>query len=380
MDCRQSYFTASSGWVARLPASPDPAVQLVLVFGSRTTLTQRAQLDELRQSYPEATIAGCSTAGEILGTNVIDDSLVATAVRFEHTEVRAVTRQLPSASESLDVGRDIARSLCAGDLAHVVVFSDGLHVNGSRLVAGLEEELPSGVIVTGGLAGDGERFEETLILADDEAKGERVTAIGFYGSRLRTGHGSLGGWDPFGPERLVTRSDDNVLYELDGRSALGIYRRYLGPYEKDLPASALLFPLALRESEDSPAVVRTILAVDDESGSMIFAGDLPEGSYARFMKANFDRLLEGASNAAAASYEAIGTAEPDLALLVSCVGRRMVLKQRVEEEVESVRRVLGEKAALTGFYSYGEISPFSGTQGACQLHNQTMTITSLREV
>ena len=97
------------------------------------------------------------------------------------------------------------------------------------------------------------------------------------------------------------------------------------------------------------------------------------------MKANFDRLIDGATGAAGTGRVALGTATPELAILISCVGRKLVLKQRVEEEVESVRDVLGESVVLTGFYSYGEISPF--TPGAkCELHNQTMTITTMAEV
>ena len=111
---------------------------------------------------------------------------------------------------------------------------------------------------------------------------------------------------------------------------------------------------------------------------MTFAGDVPEGSYARLMKANFDRLIDGAGGAATTSYQAIGSATPDLAVLISCVGRKLVLNQRIEEEVEAVRDILGERTVLTGFYSYGEISPF--TPGAkCELHNQTMTITTFLE-
>ena len=111
---------------------------------------------------------------------------------------------------------------------------------------------------------------------------------------------------------------------------------------------------------------------------MTFAGDMPAGAYARLMKANFDRLIDGAAGAAKVSYEAVGSIAPDLALLISCVGRKMVLQQRIEEEVEGVRDVLGRHTVLTGFYSYGEISPFTPS-ARCELHNQTMTITTFAE-
>jgi len=196
---------------------------------------------------------------------------------------------------------------------------------------------------------------------------------------LRVGFGSLGGWDPFGPERRVTRSEGNILYELDGSPALDLYEQYLGEHAAGLPASGLLFPLTVRQHREEQGVVRTILAVNQATRSLTFAGDVPNGYYARLMRANFDRLLDGATGAAQTCFEAIGSRTPDVAILISCVGRKLVLKQRIEEEVESVQRVLGSEAVLTGFYSYGEISPFAPS-ARCELHNQTMTITTLSEV
>ncbi len=174
--------------------------------------------------------------------------------------------------------------------------------------------------MTGGLAGDGERFEETLVFWDEMSNKETVAVMGLYGKRLKVGYGSMGGWDPFGPERLITRSEGNILHELDGQSALELYKKYLGEYAKGLPATGLLFPLSLRTKDGGKGVVRTILSVNEEDQSMIFAGDVPEGVYARLMKANFDRLIDGAVGAAKTSYQAIGSTSPDLALLISCVG------------------------------------------------------------
>jgi hypothetical protein len=378
MKTRQARISASKGWDAPV-ANPKSKADLVLAFGAPDLLCDRNLIGEIQQAHPEAILAGCSTAGEILGTEVTDDSLVLSAISFERTRMRSVTLPLDSADNSHSAGAKIAGQLVEDDLVHVLVFSEGLHVNGSKLAKGINQGLPRETQVTGGLAGDGENFDKTFILADGVAAPDRVVAVGFYGNHLKSGCGSLGGWDPFGPERLITRSEGNVLQELDGRSALEIYRRYLGPYEKDLPASALLFPLALRLADGEPSVVRTVLAIDDKRQTMTFAGDMPAGAYARFMKANFDRLVGGATRAATLSREALGAECSEFALLISCVGRKMVLKQKVEEEVEGVRRVLGDTADLAGFYSYGEISPFSPDTD-CRLHNQTMTITTFKEV
>jgi hypothetical protein len=354
------------------------AADLVLYFvASRLSETEALRAD-LRAAYPGAELLGCSTAGEICGTEVTDESVVATAIDLEHSHLRAAYDAIERPADSAGTGERLARALDPDGLVHVFVLAEGVHVNGSELVEGLRTGLPASVGVTGGLAGDGDRFERTAVWLDDESSEGGVAVVGLYGDRLRVGYGSMGGWDPFGPERLVTRSRGNVLYELDGEPALALYRRYLGRYAEGLPASGLMFPLSLRGGENEPRVVRTILGIDEAEGSLTFAGDVPEGAYARLMRANVDRLIDGAHDAADSSYEAVGSRSPDLAILISCVGRRLVLKQRVEEEVESVRDVLGKDVALSGFYSYGEIAPFRAS-ARCELHNQTMTITTISE-
>jgi hypothetical protein len=363
------------------------SAQIVLVFGATAVLQDVQLMQSIRKFYPSAHILGCSTAGEICGDRVSDDSLVATAIEFEHTQVRTVQVRLDANSGSQDAGEFLARALphsvgaeSGGKeemLVHVLVLSDGLSVNGSSLVRGLIKHLPNGVAVTGGLAGDGARFAETLVFRSDIPERRAIAAVGLYGCRLKVGFGSLGGWDPFGPERLVTRSKGNVLFELDGRPALGLYKQYLGEHAKGLPATGLLFPLSVRVKPDETPLVRTILAVDEQQQSMTFAGDVSEGAYARLTKANADRLVDGAVGAARASHPMGGVA-PELAILISCVGRKLVLKQRVEDEVEGVRSILGEQAVMTGFYSYGEIAPFSLGERS-ELHNQTMTITTFAE-
>ena len=378
MKIEQSTWRQSQNWVTDPPGKLKSA-QWVLTFGSREVLQEPDHILDIRKAYPDALIVGCSTAGEISGTRVFDDSLVITAIEFEHTQVKGVQVKLDDVDmNSFKAGEKLAKALDHESLAHVFVISEGTHTNGSDLVRGLSKHLPSDVVITGGLAGDGARFEETIVFFNSGPQADSIVVVGFYGDRLKIGYGSMGGWDPFGPERLITRSEGNVLFELDDQSALALYKNYLGDHAKDLPSSALLFPLSIRTEDNPERLVRTILAVDEDAGSMTFAGDVPEGAYARFMKANFDRLVDGAYGAAKTSLEITGEESPDLAILISCVGRKLVLKQMVEDEVESVREVLGESTTLTGFYSYGEICP-AAPNASCDLHNQTMTITTLSE-
>ena len=377
MRIEQLHWTARDGWLSATPALRD--ADLVLIFGATDRL-QGACLDQLRAFYPAARQFGCSTAGEIVDTRVYDESIAATAVSFAATTSRLFSQVVAAPADSEAAGAALAAQIPQAGLRHVLVLSDGLHVNGSEMVRGLKGGLPPGVEVTGGLSGDGARFGRTLVIADGPPQERLIAAVAFYGERLRVGYGSLGGWDAFGPERLITRSAGNVLYELDGQSALALYKQYLGEHAAGLPATGLLFPLALRDegaaAGGSDGLVRTILAVDEASQSLTFAGDVPLGRFVRLMKANFDRLVEGAAGAARVAGAAMQDAQ--LAVLVSCVGRKLVLKQRVEEEVEAVRDVLGAGTRMTGFYSYGEISPYTPT-ARCELHNQTMTITTFSE-
>ncbi len=275
-------------------------------------------------------------------------------------------------------GEMLAHQLYEPGLRSVLVLSDGISVNGSALVRGLNAILPDSVVVTGGLAGDGERFGRTWVIKDGVPESGYISAAGFYGESIRVGHGSKGGWDIFGPERTVTRSSGNILYELDGKPALQLYKEYLGDRAEGLPASAMLFPLALRaESGSAKQIVRTVLGVNEAHNSMVFAGDIPEGYRAQLMKANFDRLVDGASFAAQQVWDSSSQGTPQLAIAISCVGRRMVLGERTEEELEAACEILPKGTWQIGFYSYGEISPF--TTGQCDLHNQTMTLTTISE-
>jgi hypothetical protein len=351
---------------------------LVLVFGERSLLKKGGILREIKRMYPKAHLFGSSTSGEIYNDRVYDDTVCTTAIHFERTKIKLASLPLVSAQDSFDVGKQLASSLDSHELVHVLVLSVGLKVNGSELVKGMASGLPAGVNVTGGLAGDQARFTETLVLADGVVSNQSVTVVALYGQHIRVKSASLGGWDAFGPERLITKSEGNILFELDNRSALQLYKEYLGEQAKDLPGSALLFPLCVRIKDSEVGVVRTILAIDEKTQGMVFAGDVPEGAYARFMKANFDRLIDGAIGAAEKSMF-VEKEPPELAILISCVGRKIVLKQRIDEEVEGVRSIFGSKTVLTGFYSYGEISPFTPS-AKCELHNQTMTITTLSEI
>lgn len=351
---------------------------LVLCFGEKNLLLESKVLNELRASFNKAELAVCSTAGEIFGAGVYENSISVTVIQLEKSYIKTHLVNRSNFEDSYEAGVALVAGLSRQDLKYVLVLADGSLVNGSELVRGIHSTIEPNIPVTGGLAGDGTRFEST-VSGLNEARGfGNLIAIGFYGEALQVGHGSLGGWDIFGRERCITKSQGNELFEIDGLNALELYKQYLGKYANDLPGSALLFPLSLRLNESTEPVVRTILQINAEKQSMIFAGDVPEGARVRFMKANFDNVVDAAGTAAQLALEHSPAKQPKLALLISCVGRKIILDGRTDEELEAVDEVYNHHTVLTGFYSYGEISPLL-RGGSCQLQNQTMTITTLDE-
>jgi len=369
-------YTSEKGWsVTPFPAL-DSESTLVLVFGAPEFIDKPAPIAELTKAYPQSIVVGCSTAGEILGTSLHDHSLVVSVVKFEKSRIGLASAPLHSGHDSFNAGRALAAKLKGPDLQSVLIFSEGSHVNGSELVNGFN--LPAAIAITGGLAGDGDRFQRTWVIHEGKPQPEMVTAVGLYGDQLSIGFGSRSGWTSSGVEWNVTRSEDNILYELNGKPALQLYKEYLGERASGLPSVALRFPLALRASSaDEHPVIRTILSVDETKQSMIFAGDIPEGYLAQIMTADLDKLITSASDATASSRNSTIKNDVDtLCIAVSCVGRRLVLGERTKEELVAALQALPPKTLQIGFYSYGEISP---SDGFCDLHNQTMTVTTIQE-
>ena len=364
---------------AALTTLPIDSADLLLVFGSLDHFSPPGLKEVLSKAFPKALLLGCSTAGEITAGGVDDGTCTITAINFSEARLCQGSTRLAGMDDSFAAGQRLGQQLATEDLKAVLLFGPGVKINGSALVNGMTSVIGSVIPITGGLAGDGGAFKETFTLDSDGVSTDRVVAVGLCSPGLKFAHGSFGGWEPFGPTRKVTRCAGNILYELDGEPALDIYRRYLGEHAKGLPASGLLFPFSmLGEDHSALGIIRTILGIDEENGSLVLAGEIIPDGFLRLMHASTDKLVNGAESAAEAAASMIQAPGESLAILVSCVGRKLVMGERVDEEVEAVGDVLGHHAVLTGFYSYGEISPFTPC-ASCKLHNQTMTITCLSE-
>lgn len=353
--------------------------QLVLIFGSNSAIINPSVFAFAKEKFTNAQIISASTSGEIIGASIYEDSAVLTAIEFEKTAIKCVKTRVTDHINSFETGKYLINELEGNDLTAAFIISDGTLINGSELVNGLNTNNSQNIYITGGLAGDAARFKQTFTGLNEMPSNGNVIAVGFYGNNLKVGHGSFGGWDEFGKERTITKSDKNILYEIDGKCALDLYKEYLGSYADELPGSALLFPISLKNVGTENNLVRTILSIDEEKKSMTFAGNMPEGSKVRLMKANFTKLIEASSVAANYSLLQLKEQTPQLAILISCVGRKLILQEKCFEELEAVKDVLGDQTIITGFYSYGEISPLNSFSN-CELHNQTMTITTFAEI
>ncbi|SFC63883.1 Uncharacterized conserved protein, contains FIST_N domain [Zunongwangia mangrovi] len=378
MKILQAIKTLDSSWQYTSGAKEHLNNPLVLIFAERKLLEDPEVLEDIREEFPYHHLIFGSSAGEITGENVTENSIAVTLIEFQKASFEVKTANILDFNKNGEaLGYHLASQFEKENLKHFFIVSEGSFVNGSSLIKGIEKYTKQKITLTGGLCGDGARFEKTLASYNENPKEGEIIMIGLYGESLEVTYASYGGWIPFGPERIITKSKGNVLIELDDLPALDLYSKYLGDKAQELPQAALLYPLNVTEEGKTYSLVRTILNIDAQNKSMILAGDVPEGAHAQLMMATVDGIAQGAATAASKAMER-HSKSPELALLVSCIGRRIVMDQRVEEEIEEVSEILGEQAKIAGFYSYGEIAPYA-TSTECNLHNQTMTLTLISE-
>lgn len=369
MKIAHTRWTADKGWHGDADLRE---ADLVLVFGDHDYFHSEDCFAELRKRFPKADIAGCSSSGNVEGTTITDGDVVATAIQFTHGKARVVSAAVAPDTDLKSVTAALMRQTQADDLRHVLVLSDGLRANGSEIAMGLQHCTTT---ITGGLAGDAMRFGSTWVMANAPAQQGRLALIGLYGN-LHVKSSYCAGWTEFGAERIVTKSAGNVVSEIDGQPALALYKRYLGDMAAGLPGSGMRFPLSILTDGSGQDLIRTLLGVDEAHQSLTFAGDVPQGSRCKLMRTNLDTLIESADTAA---HEARPADQGDgLCLIVSCAGRRVVLGQIADEELQKVQHQMGHRIKLAGFYSYGELARVQNGP-ECHLHNQTMSLTTICE-
>lgn len=372
----ETYLFEDGVWSKEIDASLDSVNTLIIMFGSINILKVKDGIDDITKNYPNSTIVGTSSSGEIYHNEIFHDSLSVSVVKFSKSRFRVILKEI-SEQSSFEVGKEIVEELNGEHLKSIFVLSSVVNVNGSELTKGLSFNAPADCVITGGLAGDGVEFNKTWILLGSKLMRKQIVAIGLYGTTLRVESGCRCGWSRFGLDRKVTSSHENILYSIDNKPALQLYKRYLGSYADELPASGLYFPLMLLEEGRKIPTLRAIKAIDEEKNSITLAGSIPQNSTVTFAKANLDELIDGAQEAAESLLVKYNKNQKALCIAINCVARKIVLKQEAEDEIEMIHNILGESVSIVGFYSYGEIANIS--QGGCDFHNQSMTLMLIYE-
>lgn len=372
-------WTPTTGW-SSAPFNWPEQPAFVLYFGPLERLSPlQGPVAELLEKYPEQIVAGCSTAGTIDETTIDDDRVAVSIVELEDLDAHAESLPIGPVHEHKELGTKLVRALLAyrTDLKHVIVFSDGIQVDGPAFAAGLAGYLPSGVFATGGLAGDGLRFQNTLVGLGRDIKPRQVVAVGLYGEQIDVQFETAGGWEPFGPTLEVNAADGHVLKKVEGERALDLYRRYLGDRVACLPVDALHYPFQVVSDKQLP-VIRSVVAYDETAGTLTLSGRIAPKDTLQLCRTTGEELVERSRKHAIKTPPA-SSLNHRLALVVGSIGRRHLLKERSAEDLAAARHLFGRDVKTLGFYAYGELGPTPAKGRGCMLHNQTLAVTVLSE-
>jgi hypothetical protein len=372
----QMKFAAGSGWTElRHDHVEHHEIDLVLGFAPSGMLKEGNLYDEVSTLFPMAQIILSSSAGEFIDDKLSDDALTLTAIRFEKAKVKTAMTDITTSKNSFEAGYYLSRAFEHKGLRSLILFCDGQQVNASQLAFSLQQYLPPDVIITGGLAGSQDKQPSLIGLNSQPAAG-RIACIGFYGEELKVTYGNNSGWIPFGPERKVTRSKNNTVYELGGIPVLEVYNLYLRDRKYNIAGSQMLFPIAVRFENSAGTVIRTIQSVDEGLFSITYSGNVPEGSKVSLLRADSDSLINGAANAVSLSTQQMPS--PELAIIMSCAERRNILNGRSSEELLAIKNALGRNTAISGLFTPGEIAP-AGPDLKCELFKQSVIVTAISE-
>lgn len=362
-------------WKKELDSSLDSENTLITVFGDSEFTKNEQGFKELCEKFPNAIITGCSAGGEIYEDELHDGSLSIAISKFEKTKLMVKYVKITQDKDSFNGGANLMKQFEQEGLKSLFILSDGVRINGSSLVDGFNTMLDRDISITGGMASDYGNFEKTWVIVNRKAIPDHVSAIGFYGDNIEVDYASEGGWNRYGLERLVTSCDNtNTIYTVDHKPVLQLYKDYMGEHSKKLPSSAFEFPVLVID-EEGDTKTRAVYAANEETQSISVYSDIKEGNKMVFLKGNPYYLIEGAQKAA--EHLKYTNDTPVLSLAVSCVGRRAVLKEQTEDEIEILKEVFNDNISQVGFYSHGELSPRAS--GKCGLLNQTMTLALIWE-
>lgn len=336
-------------------------------------------LDAIRSATGTVPLLGCCTGGLIMPTGIMPMGVGLLALGGADFELAlAIAPGLsttPAASaETVAEALEAAQLDPAAERNNVaLIFTDGL--TGSLA---MDAAIQSAAAVLGplcplfgGAAGDSLNYGHTVLFAGDRIMSDALVAAQIS-SAAPIGVGVRHGWRPASRRMAVTRSSGNLLYELDGRPALEIYRELL-PNETITPDNFRMIsryhPIGFVQAGSEP-LVRLPLAVTDD-GALSCVGTLPGDAFAYIMEGNPGSLIEAAAVAAERAMAALEGKPPAVAIVINCVTRPPLLGDQSQAEIDRIRSVLGATTPFIGMYSFGEIAADDGPPA---FHNKTVAV------
>ena len=363
--------------------SPDVAI----VFASQR-LEYQALLNGIHAVIGDVPMVGGTTAGEISASGLGSDTIVLCLMASDSLSFHVASASGMKNDEE-DCGRrlgeKITHDIKMDKAKSLILFPDGMGGDGVSLLKGLQSVLGADFEMVGGFLGDDGRFKETFQFYNGKCyRGDLVTALMISGEdQFVTSTGVRSGFESIGGRIYCTKANKNVVEKFEDVRALDFYKDLLGEERsKRLPEICLEYPFGLIDSkatigEHEYFQLRCGLQVNEKEGSITLAGSIPEGSAITLTTASRADIINGARQAAIQAQEGLMGALPQLVLMFSCIGRKLVLGRRTSEEIDIVKQVFGENVPIIGFYTYGEIGPLDKNQKelqAARFHNETVVL------
>lgn len=373
---------AASEAVTRHGGVPD----ILIVFGA-CRFDHRKLLAGIRSITGDIPMVGGTTAGEISTSGFSKQSAVIMALSspiLDFTTSIGLNMSKDEKACSVSLARKIRRKKAVKNAVSLLIFPNGMGGDGVKVIEGLHQVMGTNIEIIGGYLGDDERFENTFQYYNGKVYKDAIPALLISGENgFETGIGVRSGFESIGNRFYCTDSENNIVKKFDEERALDLYREFLGEERsKRLPGICLEYPFGLIDEKVSIAgkdyfQLRCGLTVDREEGTITLAASIPKGSALTITTASRGEIINGAKLAALQAREALKNTVPQAILMLSCVGRKLVLGRRTQEEVDAVKEILGEDVPIIGFYTYGEIGPIDKMReelAITRFHNETVVL------
>jgi hypothetical protein len=358
----------------------------VLIVFASPKFNHQKLLDGITSITKDTPMIGGTTGGEISTEAISDDSIVIMAIHSNKIKFATALGKNISKNE-LNAGKQLATNLLnqiPKKLAKTLIMvPDGLAGNGTEIIKGAQSILGEYFEIVGGSLGDKSDFKKTYQYYNGKVYENSVPGL-LLGGNIKTATGIRSGWESIGNKMKVTKSESNIVYELDNEPALDFYEKVLGPVRsKKLPGIALEYPFgmidekAMINGKEMYFQLRAPLSIDKNKKSITFAAAIPEGKYVTITTASRNSIIGGSASASKQAKETFKGKKIDLMLIFDCIGRKLVLGKRTQEEITAVQNTLGKNIPMIGFFTYGEIGPIDKRVKELQstrYHNQTTIV------